>query len=352
MVRGGGALTDPPPRRTPHRVEHTSGGPLTAEQQRLVTAARAGDLDALRRILAEGADTGTLGFHFAEAVKSALETGDTTWLKRTSKRALRPAEAPHPHKVRARAFAESRGVIDHVSTTWGDDERPLAWGFHVGPNDAAGGEALAIGVSAASPTMVIIRAAKEHALGATAVARILASAPSPHLHAGATLGPPSLFDPADEAAVADLPATWKLVDPGTSFPEDVLLASPVRGRTFGVKLWRERVERGVARLDRLIALNAPESIIADDRRRVGVCLAELVSAGWRKELDPLSDHVTDVVAQVLEALAEEDEHGPSAKVLAEREQSRRLAAMYAEPPRLRSVPADGRLDDEDDEKGL
>src|SRR6202042_831575 len=97
---------------TPHQVDPSGGEPLSAEQQRLVTAAKAGDLDALRGILAEGADTGTLGFHFAEAVRSALETGDTTWLKRTCKRALRPAQAPHAHKVRARAFAESLGTID------------------------------------------------------------------------------------------------------------------------------------------------------------------------------------------------------------------------------------------------
>ena len=44
-------MTDPPPHRTPHRVEHTSGGPLTAEQQRLVTAARAGDGGKLARAL-------------------------------------------------------------------------------------------------------------------------------------------------------------------------------------------------------------------------------------------------------------------------------------------------------------
>jgi hypothetical protein len=330
-------------------VAKSGGEPLSAEQQRLVAAARAGDLDALRRILAEGGDTGTLGFHFAEAVRSALETGDTTWLQRTSKRALRPAPAPHPHKVRARAFAESLGVIDLVSTQWGEDERPVAWGFHVGKAEAAGGSALAIGVSAATPTLVLVPSLPERALATTVTARILACAPSPQLYAGAALEVPTdVIEPDDEVAISPLPVAWNIRDPGRPFPEDALMAVPMRGRTFGMKIWRERVERRVARLERLIALRAPESILDDERRRIGLALLELDQAGWTRELDPLPDHVTDVIMQVLDALEEETEQGPSAKLLAERELGRRLAATLAEPPRLRVVSADGRVEGDDD----
>jgi hypothetical protein len=332
-------------------VEQSGGEPLSAERLRLIAAGRAGDLDALRRLLAEGADTGTLGFHFAEAVKSAIETGDTTWLKRTCKRAPRPVLTPHPHKVRARAFAESLGVIDLVSTQWGADERLMAWGFHVGKAEAAGGGAMAIGVSAATPTLVLVRSLPELAQVTAVAARILACAPSPQLYAGANLEVPNdVITPDDEGVVARLRARWKIRDPGRPFPEDALMAVPVRGPSFGMKIWRERVVRRVARLDRLVALQAPESILDDERRQIFVGLLELDQTGWTRELDPLPDHVTEVIVQVLDAFEEETEHGPSAEVLAERERGRRLATLFDEPPRLRAVPADGHLeDDEDDE---
>ncbi len=223
----------------------------------------------------------------------------------------------------------------------------MAWGFHIGETEAAGGEALAIGVSAASLTLVLIRAVPEHALGTTVVARILACAPSPQLYAGAALEPPRIvFDPADEAAAAALPARWKLVDPGRPFPEDALRAAPIRGRTFGMKIWRERVEMRVARLERLYELKAPESIIDDERRRIGLGLMELVSAGWTRELDPLPDHLTKTIDEVLAAL----EEGPSDQVLAERERSAELADLFpVEPPRLRSVSADGHVERDEDE---
>ena len=129
------------------------------------------------------------------------------------------------------------------------------------------------------------------------------------------------------------------------------MAAPLRGRTFGMKIWRERVEGRVARLERLIELRAPEVILDEERRRIHVGLIELAEAGWTKERDPLSDHVMEVINQVLDAVDAQIEHAPSAQLVAQREERRRFASLIVdEPPPLRLVPADGRLgEDEDDE---
>ena len=74
------------------------------------------------------------------------------------------------------------------------------------------------------------------------------------------------------------------------------MADPVRGRTFGVKIWRRlRVEMRVDRLELIIALNGPESVIDDERRRIGLGLLErggpFYAGGLEQGADPLPDHV-------------------------------------------------------------
>jgi hypothetical protein len=280
-------------------VELADGKPLSAAQEALVEAARAGDLEGVRSALTDGADADALGFHFAAAVQSALDTGDATWLKRTCKRVLRPAEPPHPNETRARALATSLGEVDFASTSRAmDDQRPVAWGFHVGPGLATG-TALAIGASVGSPVIVLVRSTPERARAYTVVAKTLARAPQ--LWAGACIGPPT--GAYGDDSFPDLPARWKIADPRASFPdlacEDALVATPVPHRTIAQQARRETLENRVSRLGKLIELNAPDQIIEEERFRIGQGLVALIDSGWQPGKDPLPRDILDVVQSVV-----------------------------------------------------
>ncbi len=282
-------------------VDRYDGRPLTPEQERLIEAAKAGDLDGVRRALAEGADADALGFHFAGAVQSALQAGDATWLKRTITRALRAPEPPHPNEARARAFALELGKIDHTSVSRGEDQRAFAWGFHVGPTPAAGGDALAIGASARSGVMVLLPGKPEQAVVTTAIAKTLSRAPD--LWAGAAIAPPTAYYD-DDIELGESPSTYKIIDPRSTFPdlarEDTLLAKPMPGMTIAMLARWEILVNRVDRLGKLHELNAPDVVVEEERRRIGEGFVDLLDVGWKPRLKPLPDHVANAVASLLE----------------------------------------------------
>jgi len=100
-------------------------------------------------------------------------------------------------------------------------------------------------------------------------------------------------------------ACYKLTDPGSSFPADALVATPARGRTVAMQIHRERLERRVARLEKLHELRAPEQVIIDDQKLMMQALLGLIETGWNRRRDPLPANVTKAISSALDMLETE-----------------------------------------------
>jgi hypothetical protein len=260
-----------------------------ALQRRLIDAARAGQLDDVRALLAEGADPYAVSAELDAIITVALEQGDAAWLRRHAVRILDPS---HPNALRAREAAESLGEVEVTSSSIDAEDQPVAWGYYVPRAESVGGKPLALGASAACSTVVLMPGVPDRGLASAVVAKTIARVAGKALRVGGSVHP-AVADYGSDIGVDAFAARWELVEPrrialGLTIADSVF-ARPIAGRIIAEQRERETLERCAARLRRLHELAAPAIIIEKDEQNVRAAYERLAKLGWSAQADPIPD---------------------------------------------------------------
>lgn len=257
----------------------------------MVAAALRGDLDAIRQKIAEGADPNELEIELRSAIEVALESGDADRLRRTT-RTMRELLHPHEHARRAIRIADSLGERGSSTSAENEDGEPIAWGYYLSNVSAAEGRGLALGVSRARSTIVMLAAPEEQSFSAMILAREIARHFPDELVEGRRLNVGRIA--AENRAAGGLPAMkahWELRNPRSVFTgldvEDALFAVPVGSRTCAVQIDIDAIERSLERWQHFMELDAPSIIVEGELKLVRRSLESLRRAGVdpNEELD-------------------------------------------------------------------